>query len=226
MDAAHAPTESDPAGKASGAASRGLAVWVVLVCGLAAVFLGGPAAWLVREQLHINCSMGAPGSEGADTWTCSDGVGYLAAAVTLGLMWFVVILLGSLVAGIVRHDLTARAILVLLAGGATAWILWWTWYGSSELVVDDYAPMAGTEYWVLAIGPAAIASAVSLLAALVSLALVGRASRIVCAGAAVGLTIATVLQPGLAINTIPAAGMLAAAAVRTTVSSPPGVRTR
>ncbi|MGO1855442.1 MAG: hypothetical protein ACTH0V_18750, partial [Microbacteriaceae bacterium] len=102
----------------------------VLASGLVAVVMGPSTVWLVRDQLHINCSMGQPGSEGADAWMCSDGIGYLGVAVVLGLMWFLAIVLGTLVAMLVRRDRAARLLLVLLAGASTVWILAWTWYGS------------------------------------------------------------------------------------------------
>lgn len=191
-----------------------IAVWMVLGSGLLALPLGASVISFVRDQLHISCGMGQPGSEGADTWTCSDGVGYFGVAFTLGGMWILALLLGSLVAGLVRTDRTARVVLVLLAGAATAWILGFTWYGSTRLVEDAYSPLTGAEYWQLATGPAAIASAVGLGAALVSLFLVRRGAWITCAGAALALVVATILQPGLSINTLPAAGLLAAAAVR------------
>ena len=199
---------------AASRAMRNVAGGVVMVSGLVAVVMGPSAVWLVRDQLHINCSMGQPGSEGADTWMCSDGIGYLGVAAVLGLMWFLAIVLGTLVAMLVRRDRAARLLLVLLAGASTVWILAWTWYGSSALVYDDYAPMTGQEYWVVAVGPAAVAGILGLAAGLVSTVLSGPLSQIAGIVAVVGLTIATVLQPGLSINTIPAVGLLAATALR------------
>ncbi|MBC7724263.1 MAG: hypothetical protein H7146_05875 [Burkholderiaceae bacterium] len=216
MDAAPLITTPGHAGDAS-RATRSIAVWVVLGSGLLAVFFGSDAIGLVQNQLHIRCGMGQPGSEGADTWTCSDGIGYLGVAVVLGSMWFLAIMLGSLVAALVHHDRAARSILVLVAGASTLSVLGWAFYGASELVDDQHAPMMGTEYWALAVGPAAIASVLGVGAGLVSLVLSGRLSQFLCVGAALGLAIATVLQPGLSINTIPAVGLLAAAAVRTSV---------
>ncbi|WP_342001471.1 hypothetical protein MRBLWH7_001868 [Microbacterium sp. LWH7-1.2] len=158
--------------------------------------------------------MGQPGSEGADTWTCIDGVGYLGVAVALGAMWLLAVLLGSLTAGLVRHDRAARVLLVLLAAASAVWILSLTRYGSSELVDDVFAPMPGEQYWLYAAGPAAVASGVSLTIAIVALFLRGRLAVILSTAAAVGLVLASLLQPGLSINTLPAAGLLAAAAIR------------
>ena len=213
MDAGDVATRPVPARR--DASSRGLAVLLVLGSGLLALPFAPAAISLVREQLHIRCGMGPPGSEGADTWTCSDGIGYLGAAVTLGGMWLIAVLVGSLIAGLVRRDLVARIALVLLALMATAWVLGWTWYGSNELVGDAYSPMTGPEYWVTSVGFAALASAAAFAAGLGSLLLAGRAARVACAAAAIGLAAATVLQPGLGINTVPAAGLLAAAALMT-----------
>jgi hypothetical protein len=193
--------------------------WLVLASGVVALVLGPAAIELVREQLHISCSMGRPGSEGASTWTCSDGVGYLGVAVVLGAMWFLVVVVGSLVAMLVSADRAARLVLVLLAAMSTAWILGWTWYGSSELVQDEHAPMTGAEYWGHAVGPAAVASILGLAAGLISLLLQGQLSWIVGIGAAVGLAIATIYQLGLSLNTLPAVGLLAAAALRSASNS-------
>jgi hypothetical protein len=52
--------------------------------------------------------MGPPGSEGADTWICADGIGYLGVAAIIGAMWALATVAGSLVAGLVwgnRFDL-------------------------------------------------------------------------------------------------------------------------
>ncbi len=189
------------------------ALWV-LGSGLLAFLFGWSAISLTRDQLHIRCSMGPPGSEGADSWHCSDGIGYVGVAVVLGVMWFLVVLAGSLVALLVERNRTARVLLVLLAAISTAWILGWTWYGSSELVQDEYAPMTGTEYWAHAVGPAAAVSTLSVAAGLVTLVLTRRLSWIIGIGAALGLAVATILQPGLSLNTLPAVGLLASAAVR------------
>jgi len=211
MDIAERAAESH-AHDASGT-SRVLAVWVVLGGGLVALPVGPAALSLVREQLHIGCSMGQPLSEGAGTWTCSDGIGYLGVAVTFGGMWLLVVLLGSLTAGAVRNGRAARIILVVLAGASAAWILGWTWYGSNVLVDDRYALMTGARNWRIVVGPAAIVIAASMAIAAVSLLLGGRPSRIGCAAAALGLLIATALHPGLGISTLSTAGLLTAAAV-------------
>lgn len=204
-------------------ASRRDAVWVILGSGVVALVLGSAAIWLIREQLHIRCSMGRPGSEGANTWTCIDGVGYLMPAVVLGAMWFLAIIVGTLTTGLVRHDRAARVVLVLLAAASAAWILGFTRYGAGELVDDAYAPIPGEQYWQDAVGPAAIACGISLMVAVVGLFLRGRLAVTLTLAAAFGLVVATVLQPGLSINTVPAAGLLAAAAIRarTPPLSPP-----
>lgn len=201
-------------------ANRGVAVFAILASALIAFGLGSFAIWLIRDRLHIRCGMGQAGSEGGETWTCSDGIGYLGAAVALGAIWFLTVLFGAIVAGTVRNTTNARVMLALLALMATACIFGLTWYGSSELVDDEYSPLTGTGYWIEAVGAAAVVSAIALLVALASLAFGGRAARVMCGGAAAGLILATILQPGLGINLIPGAGLLAAASVRATTPSP------
>jgi hypothetical protein len=188
---------------------------VVLGAGVLAFVLGGSALSLVREELHISCSMREPGFEGSDTWMCADGIGYLGAAVTLGAMWALATVLGSLIAGLVARSSTARVSLVLLATASGLWILWWTWYGSSQLVGDEYSPLIGVEYWVAEVGPAAAVCLSSLVVGILGSLAHDKAARWMCAGAAAGLVVATVLEPGLSINFVPASGLLAAAATRT-----------
>ncbi|MFJ2543820.1 hypothetical protein [Microbacterium sp. NPDC087589] len=168
--------------------------------------------------------MQPPGSEGAGTWICSDGIGYLGMAGILGIMWLVVVVVGSLVALFVSHDRPARLSLVLLAASSTAWILGLTWYGSTTHVQDEHAPMTGAEYWADAVGPAALISAIGVLVGLLSLVPTGPFSWILGIVATVMLIVATVLQPGLSINLIPAAGVLAAAAVRGIGHGGPGTK--
>lgn len=195
---------------------RSLAALAVLASGAIAFALASPALELVRDRLHHNCGMQPPGSEGAGTWICSDGIGYLGMAGILGIMWLVVVVVGSLVALFVRHDRPARLGLVLLAASSTVWILGLTWYGSTTHVQDEHAPMTGAEYWADAVGPAALISAIGVLVALLSLVQTGPFSWILGTVSTVMLIVSTVLQPGLSINLIPAAGALAAAAVRGT----------
>lgn len=193
---------------------RGLSTWAVLGGGVAAIAFGGAAISLVREQLHISCEVGQPGTEGYGTWMCADGIGYLWVAAALGAALFFAVLAGSLTAALVRPRRLACTILVALAAIATAWILGWTWYGSSELVWSVPRGTLSIDYWHAAVLPASIASAAGFLLALLGLLAGGTPARLLFVGATAGLVVATILQPGLAINTLPAAGLLAAAAVR------------
>ncbi len=94
----------------------------------------------------------------------------------------------------------------------TVWILGWTWHASSELVWAVPPDTLSVDYWYAAVLPAAIASVVAFLPALVGVFARGAAARILFAVAAAGLLVATALQPGLSVNTLAAAGLLAAAA--------------
>lgn len=194
--------------------ARSLATWTVLASGFLAALTGVFAVPLVRDQLHFRCEMGPPGSEGAGSWICSDGIGYLDLAVTFGGMWIVATVTGSLVAGLVRRARAAHLSLVVLACVTTVLILWWTWHGANALVGDRFSPVAGADYWQVAVGPGAIVSIIGCAVAVSSMLFPGRFAPIFCGGAAICLVIATLLQPGLGINIIPAAGLLAAAAIR------------
>ena len=194
--------------------SRGAAVWTALGGGIASIACGGAAIWLVRDQLHISCGVGQPGSEGDGTWMCADGISYLWVAVVLGAMLAFGVLAGALTAGLVRPARAACLILVLLAAAMAVWILGWTWHASSELVWAVPPDTLSVDYWYAAVLPAAIASAAAFLPALVGIFTRGAAARVLFAAAAAGLLVATALQPGLSVNTLAAAGLLAAAAVR------------
>jgi len=198
----------------SDSAARGVAVWVILGGAMGATFLSPLTLWLVREQLHIGCGAGQPGTEGAGAWMCADGIGYLGVAVTLGGMTMAVTLAGGLIAGLVRHEWLARTLLVVLAAFSVGWVLGWTWHGSSELVSAVPPKVQSIDYWLASVFPAAIACAMGIASAFFGLLPRGASARIFLGVGAVAMIAGTVLQPGLAINTLPAAGLLAAAAVR------------
>lgn len=186
----------------------------MLVSGIIAFVLAGSALDLVRDQLHHNCGMQPPGSEGAGTWICSDGIGYLGIAGILGIGWLAVVLAGCLIALLVRSARQARPALVILAALSTAWVLGLTWYGSATQVQDQYAPMTGVEYWLEAVGPAALVSALGVALGLLSLMPTGPLSWIMGIVATILLIVAAVLQPGLSLNVIPPVGLLAASTIR------------
>lgn len=198
----------------SDSAARGVAVWMVIAGAFGAVFLGTLTAWLVRDQLHIGCGVGPPGSEGAGSWTCRDGIGYLWVAVTLGGMTVAVTIVGGFIAGRIRNERVARTALVVLAGTSLWWVLAWTWHGSSELVMSVPPGTQSIDYWIASVLPAAIVCGTGILAAIVGLVFRGAGARILLSAGAIAVLAGTVLQPGLAISTLPAAGLLAAAAVR------------
>lgn len=193
---------------------RALAALSVLVSGVIAFVLASSALELVREELHHNCEMQPLGPEGAGTWICSDEIGYLSIAGILAMGLLAVVLVGFLIALLVRYDRPARLALAILAALSTAWILGLTWYGSSTQVQDQYAPMTGAEYWLGAVGTAAVVSAIGVAVGMSSLLQTGPLSWFLGIGATVLLIVAAVLQPGLSLNLIPAAGLLAAAVVR------------
>jgi hypothetical protein len=197
--------------------SPSTALVIVIISGVAALIFGGALISLAREDLHIGCSMGSPGSEGGNTWLCRDGIGYLGFAATGGVMWLGATLSGAVVAGNMRRGCVARRVLVVLATVSALWIVGVTWHGATQLVGDQFSPLTGAQYWSLAAGPAAAAVAISLVIAVVGAATRGRVAVIGCVAASLGLVVSTVLQPGLSLGTIPAAGLLAAAALRSPV---------
>ncbi|MER7448478.1 hypothetical protein [Microbacterium sp. NPDC097977] len=186
----------------------------MLASGIIAFVLAGSALDLVRDRLHHNCGMQPPGSEGAGIWTCSDGIGYLGIAGILAIGWLTVVLSGCLIALLVRPSRQARPALVILAAVSAAWVLGLTWLGSARNVQDQYAPMTGAEYWLEAVGPAALVSVLGVALGLLSLVPTGPLSWILGIVATILLIVAAVLQPGLSLNIIPAVGLRAAATIR------------
>lgn len=93
-------------------------------------------------------------------------------------------------------------------------MLAWTWYGSSELVSAVPPGTRSIDYWFASVFPAAIACVMGIVSALVGLLPRGVIARIFLGAGAVAVIAGIILQPGLAINTLPAAALLAAAAVR------------
>lgn len=201
-------------------AGRRAAVCMVLIGGVASFLLSGAVISLVRDELHISCGIGQPGSEGDGTWMCADGIGYVGVAVVLGAMLAFVILTGVLIAGLIRPGRAASALLVVLAAAVTAWILAWTWNGSSELVWAVPPGTSSVDYWYATVLPAATASAAAFIVALLGTLTRGVLSRILLALASAGLLVATALQPALAVNTLAGAGLLAAAAIRAPAAKP------
>lgn len=187
---------------------------MVIASAFGAVFLSLLTVSLVREHLHIGCGSGFPGSEGEGSWMCWDGIGYLGVLITLGGMTVAVTIIGGFVAGLTRLGRVARTVLVVLAAASVGWVLIWTWYGSSALVWSVPPGVQSTDYWIASVLPAAVVCGAGILSAIVGLVFRGAGARIVLSVGAIAVLAGTVLQPGLAISTLPAAGLLAAAAVR------------
>jgi len=193
---------------------RGLSVAAVLISALCSVALGPFTIWLVREVLHMGCGTYPPGTEGAGTWTCADGIGYISVAAALGTLWLVTSLVGALLAGLVRPALTARIGLVVLAFAGTGAVLAWFWSNTLQLVRDEHSPLSASQLWLQAVGPAALVSAAALVVAAASLWWRGRAAVAISAAAAGLMVVAIMLQPGLGFSLLPVAGLLAAASAR------------
>lgn len=205
-------------------AARGSAVWIVLGSAVAAVGMGFFALWLVREQLHVGCGFAQMQGDSQGTWMCADGIGYLWVAVTLGGATIMSTIAGGLIAGLVRHERLARTLLVVLAGATAGWVLSWTRYGSSELVSAVPSGAEGIDYWLAAVLPAAFASGAGVGVGLIALLLPANPARFLLWIAAAAMLGATALQPGLALNTLPAAGLIAASAVRATSARAPAAQ--
>jgi hypothetical protein len=192
------------------------AVWPV-IGGLLGFVLGAFAVLLIREQLHISCAFLATGDEPGG-WVCADGISYLLPALAFGALALTTTVAGALVAGLVRRAAVASGVLTAIAGLAVAALLALTWYGSAQSVHNAPEGVVSTDYWFAALGPAAVVAGLATAAAAVAATLptVGRAGFVAGAGL---LALATVVQPGLALVTMPAAGCLVAAGQRAAPST-------
>lgn len=186
---------------------------VIVAGGFAALLFSVPTVGLLREQLRINCNTYPPGSEGEGAWTCADGISYIIPGVILLAMTGLSLIVGLVVALIARRELVARGWFTVLAVLPVVWTLAWTRYGSDELV--SFPPgVPHIDFWMIWVGPAALTATVALAIAVVALAFRRRVAFWLTASAAAGVGIATVVQPGLGLGTLPSAALLCAALLR------------
>ncbi len=170
---------------------------------------------LLQEGLHSGCSMPPPGSEGAGTWICGDGISRFQPIVESGAMTIVLAVIGVLVAARLRADRAARIALTAFAVVAVTWMLGWTWDAASRVYETLPEGVHPQHYWFSALGPAAAVAVVAMVVAVVSMLLSARTARVLLLVAIAGLGLATVLQVGLAPSTLLAMGLLTGARTRT-----------
>jgi hypothetical protein len=186
--------------------------------GLAGILLGPVALITIRDQLRIGCNT-YPSGEGAGTWTCNDGIGYLWFAVVLGGGALMTVLLGSLVGGLARSPRAARRLLVAIAVVSmigASWVLW----SSSRSLVGGLTAGHGPQLWMTAALPATLIAMAGLGIGVVGAAIPASRGTVVLRVGAALLVAATLVQPGLGITFIPAAALLMSAAAR--IPSGPG----
>lgn len=182
--------------------------------------LGLSAVGLLRDELHIQCSTIDMGGPGGSEWACSDGIGYIGFGLFLFGMWLATSIAGPIIAIRVRDGRDARRFLVALATASTAWILGGTFGAAWTLVGDELSPVKGPEFWLAAVGPSAILTSAAIAAAIIALFLAGAAARALLIAGGLVIVVATALEPGIGINVLPAAGLLAAAGIRSDIQLP------
>ncbi|TQJ32634.1 hypothetical protein [Microbacterium sp. SLBN-146] len=179
--------------------------------------LGLLAIDLLRDELHIQCSTIDMGGPGGSEWACSDGIGYIGFGLFLFVVWLATAIAGPIIAIRVRDGRDARRCLVALATVSAVWILAGTFGAAATLVDDELSPVKGPEFWIAAVGPLAILTSAAIASAIIALFLEGAAARVLLIAGALVIIVATVLQPGIGINVLPAAGLLAAAGIRSSI---------
>lgn len=189
---------------------RPLAAATVALGGLLAVLLGPGLVTLLRDRLHYQCASDSPDPERAG-WMCVDGIGYLAAGFPPLVVAALVVLAGLLLvlAARVRIQIPLAVLALLSVGVGLA--------GSWHAVATEQRPVpvgvVRTDFWIEAVLPSAIVAVSALVLMVVGLVVRGRAGVILTSAAAGGILLATVLQPGLALSTMPALGLVVASAV-------------
>jgi MFS family permease len=191
---------------------RPLAAIAVLIGGLLALVLAPGLVTLLRERLHYLCGTDVSAPERMD-WTCADGISYLGAGL-LPLAVAALVVLAALILVLaarvpIRLPLGVLAVVAVVVGLAGTW---------HAVTAGSYGVPPGilrSDFWIEAVLPAALAVAVSVVLMIVGVVLRGWSSVVVTSAAALGIAVATVLQPGLALSTMPALGILAASAVST-----------
>ena len=114
----------------------------------------------------------------------------------------------------VRPVLVGLAVVTALSGPVSTWFLA---AGGPPSVADDLR--AGT--WVAVVGPVTLLVLLAVVVALVGLAVAGRVLGMI--GAA-SLVVASIVEVGLAVAFLPAAGLLVAAALELRVARRAGTR--
>ncbi len=188
---------------------RPLAVGAVLGGAALGLTLGTGLIGLLRERLHYLCSGGPPGTN-AEGWVCPDGISYLGAGfLPLGIAAFAVIgavafILAAREPRHVRPALVVLATIVLGVGFAGTW----------AAVTDPREVPPGVtrlDFWIEAVLPAALVAGCAVVVAVAALVTRDRVAAVLTGIAAAGILISTILQPGLALSTMPALGLLVAA---------------
>lgn len=185
-------------------------VLVLAVGGLLPSILSLGSVGMLREQLHYGCSYGTMG-EAAGAWMCADGIGYIFPGITLLFGAFLSLLTGLLVVlGAARESITRRT-LTMLAFAPLLWAL--GWLSSVTLPRTDPLPHGETwlNIWLINLGISALLAVIGMTLAAFTPTNPGRPNRLLWIAGAVFLLAATFVQPGLALATVTAGLLLAAA---------------
>jgi hypothetical protein len=181
-----------------------IVVWVI--AGAVLSVLTAPlAVGLARDRLHVRCEADPLGG---DSFICADGIGYLESLAVLLCAAVVPAFLSGLLIFVNPSRTTRTRLLVVVAIAGIAWAFLATWF----LVHRSHGLADTAAYWSAALLPAALILAAASATALGSVFGSGRIRVIGLRTAAVLVLAATLVQPGLAVCTLTAAGILAAAA--------------
>jgi hypothetical protein len=183
--------------------------WIPILAGLVlGLVCAGAVADLARDRLRIGCWQELPGGEGGGSWHCGDSIGTPGTIIAIGGMSFVVAVFAVILGRVFRRSRISRAILALLAIGNAAWVVGGSWYAT-------HLDPVRVGLWTSIVLPAAIACAVAGVLALAAAVASGIPARVLALASVAVFVAATIIQPGLAVSTLPCAGVMGAAALRT-----------
>ncbi|KDA07206.1 hypothetical protein DC31_00630 [Microbacterium sp. CH12i] len=190
--------------------SRTARVLILVGGGILALILSVQAVGMLREQLHVGCSFGTMG-EATGSWMCTDGIGYLFPGLALLFGSGLSLLIGVFVVLGARLERTRRRALTVLAFAPLLWSL--GWLSSVTLARTDPLPDGETwpGVWLIAVGISALLALAGAALAASAPPLRGGAAYLLWLTGGALLVAASIVQPGLALATVPTAALLAAA---------------
>ncbi|WP_157802222.1 hypothetical protein [Diaminobutyricimonas aerilata] len=183
---------------------------------LAAIIIGfvlsllwswAPPMIMLREELHVGCSLLSMGDEPGEYY-CGDGIGYLLPVFSLLGVSLVACFIAAAITLMAASD-RARPTLNLIALAPAFFIAGGTWVAAHNTWPKDNV----VEHWLETMGAAATWLLATVVFAIVAAFVSPRAAALCSFAAAASAIAAAATQPGITVAAATSAGILIAAAV-------------